>query len=493
MANEKKLNGGRVNRRDEGSVKRLNNGAFKITISLGRDERGKQIRKYFTYRPKATTPKAAENEARLYAKNLKSKIKEGKYLSGEELTYSDVYEDWKTWAADHLTLSQREQYQDVIERVFIPEFGKQPINKITPVSMQRFINRLSAQVEPSTLRKYFTCLRSVFKYAFRLKIVQEDICSRVELPKTKKDDELQAFTIEQAKRFMNDALTRTYTFTNKYGYTDSHKIPFQFQVLYTLAIYSGCRRGELIALNWADVDYDNKCVRISKAAAETKAEGVIIKDPKTKAGKRTLTLPAVCFDLLRRLESEQRITAQSMGTAWQGKRGKAFSDQPVFIQDNGLRMHPSTVTHKFGEILKNYNAAVDESLQLPVIHMHNLRHTAASLLVSEGVDISTVARRMGHAKTSTTLNIYTHAYAENDTAASETLDKALSGSEPDTAILSGETVTMEVSPTERETLLQLRKMNRNIADLITDLIMSNASQETIISAAADMRSNVIRS
>lgn len=473
------------------NVRKINGGSFKITVSCGRDEQDRQIRKYITYHPKATTPAAALKEAKLYAENLEKRIKEGKYFQGEKMTYSDVYTEWKTWAADHLTVSQLEQYQGVIDRVFIPEFGNQLINKISPVSVQHFIDDLKTQVQPATLRKYFTCLRSVFRYAYRLNITKEDICGRIELPQIKKSDDLQAFTSEQAQRFMNDALTRVYSFTNKQGYTDSHAVPFQFRVLYTLAIYSGFRRGELIALNWSDIDFDKHTVRICKAAAETKAEGVMIKGPKTKAGNRTITLPAVCFDLLRQLEHEQRLTARRNGSDWQGKRGKDFADQPVFIQENGLRMHPSTVTHKFGEILKYYNAAVDESQQLPVIHMHSLRHTSASLMVAEGVDIPTVARRMGHSKTSTTLNIYTHAYSENDAAAADSLDRALSPSEPDTADSSAAAVSVTISPAEYELLKQLRCMSPEQRDMIADLIMSKASKETILSADADMR-NIAR-
>lgn len=476
------------------NIKRVSDGSFKITVSCGRDENGKQIRKYITYHPEAKTPRAAEKEAKAYADKIEERIKEGRYFTGDQLTYREVYEQWAAqWAADNLTQAQIEQYTEIINRDFLPEFGHVKINQISAVSVQHYVNELRKRLAPATLKKYFVAFRSVFKYAHRLNIISEDICNRIELPKLVKGDDIEAFTVEEAKRFMTEALTTQYQYSY-HGYSECHAVPFQFQVLFILAIYSGCRRGELVALNWADIDTAHNQIHITKAVAKTKEHGVIIKDPKTKSGIRTLTLPVVCFDLLTQLEAEQRIKAAQMGSAWQGLRGKDFKNNPVFIQDNGERMHPDTVTHKFTEIIRQYNKTVDDDKKLPEIHMHNLRHTAASLLVAEGVDMATIAKRMGHRKISTTLDIYTHPYDANDSSASEVLGRLLDADqEPAEAPERPETISVSISPAEYDILLSLRKMSPHKRDKITELIINGDSAEMISSAAADMRSNVIRS
>ena len=477
------------------NIKKVSDGSFKITVSCGRDSQGKQIRKYLTYRPEAKTPKAAEKEARAYAAKIEDQLKEGKYFSGEQLTYREVYDQWaEHWAPDQLSPYELEQYTEVINRDFMPEFGHMKMNRITALNIQAFIDEMSARIAPSTLKKYFTAFRSVFRYAYRLSIVKEDVCARVQLPRIQKSDEVQAFTIEEAQRFMNDALTREYTFKYRGGKTESHKMPFQFRVLYTLAIYSGCRRGELIGLNWEDIDFNNKMIRINKAASVTKEKGIFIKEPKTKSGIRTLSLPAVCFELLAELEAEQRITAAQLGTAWQGKRGKDFRHNPVFIQADGLRMYPDTVTNKFKEILNLYNAAVPDDMKLPDVHLHNLRHTSASLLVAEGIDLPTIARRLGHSKTSTTLDIYTQAYIENDTGAADTLGKILDTSqEPIEGRHSADMISVNISPEEYDILLCLRRMSAGKRETITDMILHEETLDIISSAAADKPGAAIRS
>ena len=116
-----------------------------------------------------------------------------------------------------------------------------------------------------------------------------------------------------------------------------------------------------------------------------------------------------------------------LGTAWQGYRGKEYGKNPVFIQmDSGKRMNVQSPTAKFKKILKAYNAAVPEEKQLPMIRLHDLRHTSASHMLANGVDIETVAKRLGHSKASFTLDIYGHALESMDEKAAEVLDNVFS-------------------------------------------------------------------
>ena len=197
----------------------------------------------------------------------------------------------------------------------------------------------------------------------------------------------------------------------------------------------------MVALTWEDIDFETHTVSINKAAAKTKKRGQIIKSTKTAAGNRVLILPKSCFVTLRAWKSEQRQLAMRLGSAWAGETGKNFDKNYVFIQlDSGRMMNLDTPGHRFKSILKRYNSTVkNEADRLPQIRLHDLRHTSASLLIAEKVDIAEVSRRMGHSDISVTLNIYTHPQPEKDSEAADALERMFDG--PQTAAGSAETAT----------------------------------------------------
>ncbi|WP_281532696.1 tyrosine-type recombinase/integrase [Anaerocolumna aminovalerica] len=118
----------------------------------------------------------------------------------------------------------------------------------------------------------------------------------------------------------------------------------------------------------------------------------------------------------------------SLGDQWLGCEGKNWQDNNnIFIQWNGKQMNISTPYQTFKDIIHKYNSTVeDESLKLPNIPLHGLRHTSATVLISEDVDVRTVSARLGHAQTSTTMNIYAHSLKESDKKAADKLDRLFS-------------------------------------------------------------------
>ncbi|MCD8089285.1 MAG: site-specific integrase [Clostridiales bacterium] len=170
---------------------------------------------------------------------------------------------------------------------------------------------------------------------------------------------------------------------------------------FNLAIYGGLRRGELIALTWDDINFDNNTITINKSAARLNRE-TIIKSTKNKSSERTISIHKEVMSLVRFWQNEQRRLRLSLGTKWEG-------GNYIFIQWNGKLMNPGTPDQSFKSMLKRYNDTVeDEADKLPNIRFHDLRHTSATLLISANMDIKTVSARLGHAQTSTTMNIYAH-------------------------------------------------------------------------------------
>ena len=407
---------------------------FRIKVYKGKDKEGKKITQSTTFTPTKKTTVAMRKEAEAFAREFEKQVKEEQILSGEKLTLFDVVEEWKQdQTFKDLTKSVQESYIDILERRIFPHIGHLKIGKITPLHIQKIYNGMETEGKaPKTIKRTNTALNSVMKYAYRMNIIQENPCNRIRLPKNKVDTDLHYFTLDQAERFLN-SLSEEFTIDHPEvirsngrkipAYTETITTPFQYVPFFYLAIYGGFRRSEIVALTWEDVDFQNRTVSITKAITKTK-DGQFVKETKTVAGNREIMLPSQCFSVLKEWKLKQMELAFSMGDSWKGKTGKEFDKNNIFIQmENGLRMDVDTPTHRFKKAITNYNAScTTEEDKLPDIHLHDLRHTSATLLLANKVDIETVSHRLGHSKPSITLDVYGHWMKETDRTASDTLE-----------------------------------------------------------------------
>jgi integrase len=181
--------------------------------------------------------------------------------------------------------------------------------------------------------------------------------------------------------------------------------------LVVLAIATGMRRGELLGLQWCDIDLDGSCVRVERSIEQTRT-GLRFKHPKTKAGRRTISLPATAVAVLRkhrqaRLEFQMKIGA-----------GRLPDDALVFCDADGAPCSPLGVTQAWARLVKVHD--------LPKVTLHSLRHTHASALINGGMDIVSVSRRLGHGNPTITLSTYSHVFNEKkDGGAAEIIDTVL--------------------------------------------------------------------
>ncbi|MCK5088774.1 MAG: site-specific integrase, partial [Hyphomicrobiaceae bacterium] len=177
-----------------------------------------------------------------------------------------------------------------------------------------------------------------------------------------------------------------------------------------LAIGTGARRGEIAALRWSDIDLDAATVRIERSLEQT-AAGLRVKDPKTKAGRRTVSLPKFTVEAIsvhRRQQLELRLT---VGT------GQMPGDAPVFGNLEGEWPSPSSITDRWRDAVKNR--------KLPKVTFHALRHSHASALIAAGLDIVSISTRLGHASPALTLGVYSHLFNNDDSKAADAIDNAL--------------------------------------------------------------------
>lgn len=400
---------------------------YRIRIPVGKDANGKRLFETMLYEPEATTPTKIKKEVDKIALDFEVRVKKGLYTDGDKLTFAEYIPIWREqWAVDNLTQNGLESYEDLLKRRALPVLGFLPMGSIRPTHIQSIITGMKKEGKaPKTIKRTLTAINSVMRYAYDMEVIEDNPVNRVRVPKNGIQEGLHYFTAEQTQVFF-EILEKACEPHSDYPNL-VHGAPFQWRVYYNLAIMGAFRRGELIAIRWSDIDWKEQTVSIKRAFTKTKAYGQVLKYPKTEAGIRTITLPASSMDLLREWYSMQKDLSMRLGSLWEGYRGKQYNENFVFINpENGSRMYVDSPSLHFRRTIKAYNASCEnEADKLPVIRLHDLRHTSATLLLSNGTDIETVSHRLGHKQCSVTLNVYGHWMEENDKKASDTLESLL--------------------------------------------------------------------
>ena len=186
----------------------------------------------------------------------------------------------------------------------------------------------------------------------------------------------------------------------------------KYETYYKLVLATGLRRGEACGLKWSDINWKKRTIHIQRGVVKLSHEESITKDPKTASGDRIVYLSMEMCQLLKAWRKE---------CEWERKQiadETVSEDDYLFCQTNAKPMNPSTFTFRLKKILKQNGLPTN-------LNLHSLRHTNASLLIAQGVDVRTVASLLGHAQASTTLDIYAHAFDKNKREAQQKLGKVI--------------------------------------------------------------------
>lgn len=412
--------------------------AYRIRVSNGRKADGTQIIETTTFTPDPSkTDKQNQKALEVFVIKFEEQVKNGKYLDGEKITFQEFADRYlEEYAAQHLDLNTQSQYRYLLRMHINPAIGYFRLAKIQPRNLNNLYNSLLRERKDGreggyslkTIRHVHNVIRTIYTIAIRWNVVLDNPCDRVEPPKATQGKMVKHFTLEQAEAFLNtlnsgatikkkahDRIDDTGKTYHVDTYSEHKDIQTQFKVFFNLALFCGLRRGELIALEWNDFDFEQNTVSISKSTSIIDGQP-ITKPPKTESSNRLISVPASIMIQVKQYRKEQLEYRMSIGTAWEG-------DNHLFVQWNGRQMYPSTPYAMFKKIIRWHNEVViKEEDKLPEIPLHGLRHTSATLLISQNVDIRTVSGRLGHAQTSTTTDIYSHFLQKADEAASDTLE-----------------------------------------------------------------------
>ena len=249
------------------------------------------------------------------------------------------------------------------------------------------VQKGKGRLAPKSIQHYLSFISSVLDYAFRFGMIVDNPCKRVVLP-TAPQEEREVYTLEEVQRFLESLETA----------------PIKYRAFFVLAIYGGFRKGELLGLEWQDIDFQNHVVKVQRTSQYIKSKGVFTDTTKTEKSRRTLKLPAAVFAVLWDLKAEQAQEQLKLGDYWKGI-GRLFTTL------NGSPMHPATPyswLRKFcGETGQRFPG------------IHQFRHLNASLLINSGAHVKTVSSSLGHSNVTTTLNIYSHTFEEAQVKAAE--------------------------------------------------------------------------
>lgn len=416
--------------------------SYLITVSMGYDVNGKKLFETTTFKPDAgLTPKKAEKAAQAFAAEFEAKCKNGLTLDGRKTTLKQFTDKWLSeYAVQNLQPGTLEDYKAIITVHIFPEMGHLKLTDIRPHTISSFINAMSQDgakkngksggYSKGTIKKVVGVLSSILRTAVEWEIINSNPCDKVRTKGAKTADKVKFFTPEQTAHFL-EFIEKPYTIETKghsriddtgkaYNvgiYESRREMSEQMKCLFTLAVLSGLRKGELLALQWSDIDFENNVLTVTKSTAIVNGEQ-ITKEPKTKTSVRKVSIPQTMTERLHRLKLEQTRHKLSVGAYWQ-------EEGWIFTQDNGRQMSYYTPLKALQDAIKKYNKGKSQNEQLPVIPFHGLRHTSATLLIAANLDVKTVSGRLGHAQTSTTVNIYAHSLLKADETAATAIEQMI--------------------------------------------------------------------
>jgi integrase len=303
------------------------------------------------------------------------------------------------WLGDLAKLRVREatfdSYKFHLERYLIQSLGQHKLSKLNLFDIQKHYNSLSARYSPRTVRYVHTIFNNALKKAVATRILTRNPCDGAELPKQNKK-ELSVFTPDEARRFLAAAQN------------DERGIIFEF------ALVTGARPEEYLALKWQDIDWEKKLAVFHRTVRWRKGGGWYLDEGmKTKLSRRTIPLPPSIIERLRSHRTKQAQEIVLLGPAYERM-------DFVFANGFGRPLHYGNITKR------NYQRILKEA-RLGHFTLYSLRHSCATLLLRNGVNIKVIQERLGHSDINLTLSVYAHVLEGMQAEASDNMQALLYG------------------------------------------------------------------
>jgi integrase len=451
------------------SIEKRSENTYRITVSDGYDSDGKKIRKrkIVELQP-GLTKKQIEAELKRQAILFEEEVKNGNYIDAGKMTFADFIDRWLVdYGEKELAPKTLERYRGLIDRIK-PALGHIQLQKLQPTHLIEFYANLKEKgirADPTYVGKAdelkkimgereLTDIKLAEETGLEIRTIRKVLCgksikhtSAIAVSKALKVKVDKVFqingdlaplsdqTVKHHHRLISSILTTAVQWqliiNNPASRVKPPKVekkeaecfdentteqmlelleqePLKYKTMIFVTVYTGCRLGELAGLEWCDINFDEKLIRIKQASQYLPGKGTFTKTTKNESSVRDISMPEILCNILKEYKAWWNQQKLLHGDLWDKE-----SDR-LFVQWNGKPIHPSTPTKWFKTFRVRNN--------LPELKFHGLRHTNASLLISNNVDVQTVAKRLGHSKATTTTTIYSHFLRKPDREAAEKLD-----------------------------------------------------------------------
>jgi integrase len=375
----------------KGHIERRGETSWRLIFDLGKDAvTGRR-------RTQRVTFHGTKREAQRRLTQVLADVGQGRYVEPAKLLVGDYVKERIDIWSDSGSIGGRttERYKQLLKCQVRPHIGGKALQALSVGDVERWHATLRASgLAQQTILNAHRVLSKTLRDAMRHGLVVKNVAS-LEGARPPRVERAEIEIIPNVR--IGEVLSKM-----------RGRAPYPKVVV---ALFTGLRRGELLALRWGDVDLTGKTLRVRQALEETRT-GVKVKATKTRAGRRDIDLPDIVVEVLRDHRKDLLELRMRLGA------GKLGDDDLVFPALDGGPQRPSNLSGDWREAV--------EVLQLPKVTFHALRHTHASQLIDSGLDVVRISKRLGHADPSITLKIYAHLFKSGDRSASAAINAALS-------------------------------------------------------------------
>jgi integrase len=372
----------------KGHIRPRGKGTWAIILDLDRGSDGKRNQKWHTF-------KGNKRDAEKELARLLHELNTGTYVLPAQETVGEFLEAWlRDYAALRVSPRTLQAYQHQVKAHLIPRIGRVRLDRLTPAVLQKLYADLLVDghrkrvggISGATTQNIHNLLRSALGVAVKQGRLARNPCDAAEPPRREKR-EMSTLSAEEVARLLDAA-------RGKWIYTPI-----------LIAICTGMRRGEVLALRWQDVDLERGLIRVSRSLEQTTGR---LRFKETKTGKsRAVAIPQILIDELRRHKGRQAEQRLAVGPVWE-------NHDLVIAQDDGTPLSPDGLGIAFRRLITRVN--------VPRVRLHDLRHSAATLLLERGVNVKVIAEMLGHSSPNLTLSTYAHCVETMQRAAAEQMD-----------------------------------------------------------------------
>jgi integrase len=369
----------------EGSIHKRSDGRWAGALDTAIGTGGGRQRKYVYG--------STQREVRDKLAAARRQVAEGGRPANDRITVGQYMNEWLTSKRTQVRPRTWQRYESYVRLHVEPGLGRIRLAKLTPEDLDRlYAERLAAGFSPMTVRHLHTVLHGALKQAVRRGLVPRNVTDFVDPPRAPRH-QIRTLNAEEARRLLDAAADDP------------------FEALYVLALTTGMRQGELLALRWRDVDLERATVQVRGSLQRGFENELVIAEPKTSSSIRQVLLPRLAVDALVRQLERQRKQRGDAGDSWDD-RGL------VFTNEIGRPVNASNIYNRsFRPLLKR--AGIEG------LRFHDLRHSAATLLLEQNLHPKVVSEMLGHTDIGITLDLYSHVTPTMQAAAASEFDRML--------------------------------------------------------------------